>query len=104
MQSPVKIWRNQKKITAHLGKRGNVISWTMVRIPPAGFGDQAPYPVVLVSLVSGETIMAQMVDLPAGRQVGMEELIGMKVITTIRRVTQPDADGIIPYGIKVKPV
>ena len=99
MNSPVKIWRNQKKITAHLGKQGKVISWTMVRIPPAGFGDQAPYPVVVVSLAGGETIMAQIVD---WEEKNLKT--GQKVVTIIRRVTQPDPDGIIPYGIKVKPV
>lgn len=80
------------------------MSWTLVRVPPAGFSDQAPYPVAVVKLNEGVRITAQLVDLPAGRQVGTEELTGLKVITVIRRVMQSNTEGIIPYGIKVKPL
>jgi uncharacterized protein len=100
MQSPVKLWRNQKQVAAKIGKTGSVVTWTIIRVPPGDFSDQAPYPVVLVYLDDGERIEAQLVDLPADRQV----CIGMRVQTVIRRVMQPDADGIIPYGIKVKPL
>ena len=66
--------------------------------------DQAPYPVVLVALDSGERIEAQLVDPPDGGQVGVVDFTGMKVRTVIRRVTHPDPDGVIPYGIKVTPL
>lgn len=100
MNSPVKIWRNQKNIAALVGKTGTILSWTIIRVPPGEFTDQAPYPVVLVELEGGKRVMCQMVDLPAGRQA----MTGMKVVTIIRRVTHPDSDGVIPYGIKVKPL
>ncbi len=99
MLSPVKIWRNQKKVAALLGKEGKIISWTIVRVPPAEFSDQAPYPVVIVALSGGGRIMAQLVD-----PTEEKSRIGMKVVTVIRRVTHPDPDGVIPYGIKVKPL
>lgn len=99
MNSPVKIWRNQKYIASLVGKTGTIISWTLVRVPPADFMDQAPYPVVLVHLDQGKTIAAQLVDWQDDDLV-----IGGKVKTIIRRVTHPDPDGIIPYGIKVKPL
>ena len=99
MQSPVKIWRNQKKITNLLGKSGKIISWTIIRTPPAQFMDQAPYGVVLVELEDGMRLTAQLVDWQP------EQLkIGQRVTTVVRRVTQPNADGVIPYGIKVKPL
>lgn len=98
MQSPVKLWRNQKYIAGSLGKIGTILSWTVVRVPPGDFSDQAPYAVALIVLEDGKRIMCQVVDLPAERQI----VTGMKVITVIRRVTQPDADGVIPYGIKAK--
>lgn len=108
MLSPVKIWRNQKKIAGLVGKTGRIISWTIVRVPPNGFADQAPYPVVLVELDSGGRIMAQMVDSSTSSgQVGSVDYglkVGQKVITVIRRVTQPSLEGVIPYGIKVKPM
>lgn len=99
MQSPVKIWRNQKKIQSLIGKEGEIISWTIIRVPPGGFTDQAPYPVVLVSLDSRKQIAAQLVDYEK------EDLgFGRRVVVIIRRVTHPDPDGIIPYGVKVKPL
>ena len=99
MNSPVKIWRNQKNIASLIGKTGTILSWTIVRVPPADFTDQAPYPVVLVELDGGKRVMCQLVDYDEKHLV-----FGQKVVTVVRRVTHPDADGIIPYGIKVKPL
>lgn len=99
MLSPVKIWRNQKKIAGLLGKRGTVVSWTFIRVPPEGFSSQAPYPVVLVKLEGGERIMSQMVDYDE-----RDLKTGQKVITVLRRIREPGSDEVIPYGIKVKPL
>ena len=99
MLSPVKVWRNQKKIKDLLGKTGIIISWTLVRVPLAGFSDQAPYPVVIIELENKKRITCQMVNFKSDQLQS-----GQKVITIVRRITEPDADGIIPYGIKVKPV
>ncbi len=97
--SPVKVWRNQKYVARHIGIVGTIVSWTIVRVPPGGFSDQAPYPVVLVALDDGQHIMAQFVDsLP-------EDLVkGKRVITVVRRVVHTTEDGVIPYGIKVRPL
>lgn len=99
MQSPVKIWRNQKNIAALVGKTGTILSWTVVRVPPGDFTDQAPYPVVLLDLEGGKRITCQLVDYEPEHLA-----FGQKVTTIIRRVTHPDADGVIPYGTKAKPL
>lgn len=110
MISPVKIWRNQKHVTARLGKTGTIVAWTVIRVPPAGFSDQAPYPVVLVKLTDGTHMTAQLVDPPATLSEAMragwtkDPLIGVSVITVVRRIMKPNTDGVIPYGIKVKPL
>lgn len=98
MLSPVKLWRNQKHVHALMGARGTVISWTIIRVPPSGFSDMAPYAVALVALAGGKKITAQLVDVDP-------VLVprGMKVVAVVRRVTQPSGDGVIPYGIKLKP-
>src|SRR3989338_392763 len=98
MLSPFKIWRNQKKTASLIGKTGKIVSWTVIRVPPADFTDQAPYPVVLVELTEGKRIMAQLVDYD---QKNLKQ--GQKVTTVIRRVIKPNSEGVIPYGIKVKP-
>ncbi|MBI3342852.1 OB-fold domain-containing protein [Candidatus Gottesmanbacteria bacterium] len=98
MLSPVKLWRNQKKVAELVGKTGRIVAWTMVRVPPADFTDQAPYPAVLVELDGGGRITAQLVD--------WEEKhlkIGQRVVAVVRRVIKPNTEGVIPYGIKVKP-
>jgi uncharacterized protein len=99
MTSPVKIWRNQKKIIALIGKKGKVISWTFIRIPPAGFESQAPYPTAIVKLEDGKMIIAQMVDYT---QADLKT--GQKVVTVIRRIMQTEGADVIPYGIKIRPV
>lgn len=97
--SPVKIWRNQKHFVKLIGKTGSIISWTMIRVPPDGFSDQAPYPLAVVHLDSGMQITAQIVDWE------QEQLkTNQKVTTVIRRTIDATADGVIPYGIKVKPI
>lgn len=99
MLSPVKIWRNQKKTASLIGKTGKIVSWTVIRVPPADFTDQAPYPVVLVELTKGIRITAQLVDYdPKNLKYGQ------KVATVIRRVIKPNSEGIILYGIKVTPI
>lgn len=99
MNSPVKIWRNQKKIKSLLGITGKIVSWTLVRVPQEGFANQAPYPVVIVKLESGESITAQMVDWQE-----KQLKIGQKVTTIIRKIAEPSDEGVIPYGIKVKAI
>ena len=95
-----------------LGREGEVVSWTVIRVPPAGFSNLAPYPIVIVDLTGGGRIMAQLVDLPvrldSAERVGAagraEDLVGMKVRIVVRRICEPTTEGIIPYGIKVKPI
>lgn len=99
MLSPVKLWRNQKNVADLVGKTGQIIAWTIIRIPPADFTDQAPYPVVLVELDTGSRLTAQLVDWDVKHL-----RTGQKVTTVVRRVVNPNTEGIIPYGIKVKPL
>lgn len=82
-----------------LGKTGKILSWTIVRVPPADFSDQAPYPVILVELDDGGRITAQLVDWE-----DKNLKIGQKVATVVRRIVKPNNEGVIPYGIKVKPL
>lgn len=99
MVSPVKVWRNQQKISDMLGKTGTLITWTLVRIPPDGFADQAPYVVGVVECGGGKKLPVQLVDCdPASLKKGMT------IRLIIRRVREADPDGIIPYGLKGTPV
>lgn len=99
MHSPVKVWRNQKRIASSIGKIGTILSWTIIRVPPGDFTDQAPYPMVLLQLADNTTMVCQLVDYEKHHLTA-----GQKVITVVRRVMNPDTDGVIPYGIKAKPL
>ena len=99
MYSPVKLWRNQKNVQALLGNKGVVVSFTIIRVPPEGHSNQAPYPIVVVELENKKRISVQMVD--------WEErncCIGQRVRVVLRRVSEPSSEGVIPYGVKVKPM
>lgn len=99
MISPVKIWRNQRKIQSQLGLSGKIISYSKVYVPPVGFESQAPYVVVMVKLDTGKNCTAQLVDW------GQENIVtGQKVIAILRRTKNPGDEGVIPYGIKFKPI
>ena len=99
MQSPVKLWRNQKYTQVLLGKRGTIVSWTLIRVPPEGFSAQAPYPVAIVQLEDKRRITVQMVDWEPEHCK-----VGQAVRVVLRRITEPSSEGIIPYGAKVKPL
>lgn len=99
MLSPVKIWRNQKKIKKLLSLEGKIVSFTKVFVPPAGFEAQAPYIVAIVKLTTGKNYTAQLVDWDE-----KDLIIGQKVKTVLRRTRDPGEEGVIPYGIKFKPL
>lgn len=99
MISPVKIWRNQVKVRKLLNLKGKILTWTKIFVPPSGFENQAPYIVAVVKLASGDKKIAQLVDFEEKHLK-----IGQKVKTILRKTRDPGTEGIIPYGIKFRPV
>ncbi len=94
-KSPVKMWRRQKDISALVGKTGNILLATNVRIPPSGFAEMAPYAVGIIKLDNGEKMIGQIVD------TTYEALKpGQKVRAVLRRLPTEDPEGIIHYAIK----
>src|SRR3989338_3128118 len=99
MISPVKIWRNQKKIQKILGLEGKILSWTKIYVPPAGFESQAPYVVAIVGLAKGRNYCAQLVEWEEKHLITEQ-----KVKSVLRRTKDPGTEGVIPYGVKFKPI
>ncbi len=97
MKSPVKIWRNQKKLVQYIGKQGVVVSYTVIRVPPADFSSVAPYAVAIVDLDDGSRVTAQVADYDLET-----DITDKRVHVVIRRVAAPNTDGVIPYGMKVR--
>lgn len=98
MISPVKVWRHQKIIAQQLGRTGKIISFTLVRVAPLEFKQQASYPVVIVKTEDGKGMVGQLVD---WKKRNLK--VGQKLKTVYRKIREPDREGIIPYGIKFKP-
>lgn len=93
MNSPVRIWRNHKKVSAKLNLVGRVLTWTKIFAAPAGYEEEAPYFCAIVELENKDKITTQVVDCQS-------LAIGDKVKTVLRRIGKPGKDKVIEYGIK----
>lgn len=82
-----------------LPRKGTILTFTVVRVPPAGFQEQTPLPIALVELENGIRLMVQVADLenPA------ELRIGMQVRLEFRRINWDGEAGVICYGHKAVP-
>lgn len=99
MISPVKIWRRQKEIRKLLGKRGTILTWTVIYVAGPEFKKFAPYPVVIVKLDDGEKVTAPLVDYEKD-----DLKIGKKVSVVLRKVREGDKEDVLVYGLKLKPI
>jgi uncharacterized OB-fold protein len=81
-----------------LAQKGVIETYTVIRVAPTGFGDQAPYAVGIIKLEDGVKITAQIVDcLPESLK------IGDPVRLEFRKVQQDGESGILCYGYKFVP-
>ncbi len=97
--SPVKNWRDTKKLSSYLGKKGRLLVWTKISTAPTGFEYQAPYFVGIVGWSDKKRMPVQIVD------CNEEELSeNMEVVAVVRRTKKPHPNDVIDYSIKVKPV
>jgi len=77
---------------------GVVRTFTVIRVGPSQFSDQAPYAVGIVELEGGVKITTQIVDCPPDKIH-----IGQKVKVEFRRIQEDGSAGIICYGYKCVP-
>jgi uncharacterized OB-fold protein len=82
-----------------LPKNGKIVTYTVVRVPPAGFTEQTPLPIALVELENGVRLMAQIGDVADPESLE----IGQKVRLEFRRVSSDGEAGVILYGHKAVP-
>lgn len=74
---------------------GKIFSWTVIRVPPSEFKDQAPYAVGIIELAEGVKLTCQIVDCE------FDEIeIGEKVRIEFRKVSEDGKSGVIYYGYK----
>lgn len=81
-----------------IAERGKLLTYTVIRVPPHQFEDQAPYAVGIVELEDGVKLMAQIVDCGFGQLK-----TGMPLKLEFRKIQSDGAAGIINYGYKFVP-
>ena len=81
-----------------LAEKGKVLTFTIIRVPPHQFVDQAPYAVGVVELDDGVKLTGQIVD------CDFEDLkIGKRVKIEFRKIFDVGEAGILCYGYKFVP-
>ncbi|MFW6160575.1 MAG: Zn-ribbon domain-containing OB-fold protein [Acidobacteriota bacterium] len=87
--------KNREFETVRLKDEGEIVSYTIIRVPPEQFTDQAPYAIGIIELGGEVKILAQIVD------CNFDDLaIGKKVKIEFRKIREEGEAGIICYGYK----
>jgi uncharacterized OB-fold protein len=88
----------RKFVPAKLAEAGRLLTYTVIRVPPQPFEDQAPYAVGIAELDDGVNLTAQVVD------CDFDALkVGMRVRLEFRKLSEDGAAGVIHYGYKFVP-
>ncbi len=98
MTNPSQVWRHHKKLQSYLNKKGRLLVWTKVSVPPLGFEDSIPYFSGIVEFENGEKMPVQIVDC---NENDLKE--NLKVVSVIRRGKKVSPVEVIEYVVKVKP-
>jgi len=89
---------NRELEKTKIADKGKLITYTVIRVPPHQFVDQAPYAVGIVELDDGVNITGQVVD------CDFEDLkIGLRVKMEFRKIFNEGEAGILCYGYKFVP-
>ncbi len=78
---------------------GTILTYTVIRVAPSQFVDEAPYAVGVVELEGGTRITTQITDVPLDKIA-----IGQKVKVEFRRIREEGQAGILCYGYKCVPM
>jgi uncharacterized OB-fold protein len=81
-----------------LAGTGKLLTYTIIRVAPGPFCDQAPYAVGIAELDDGVRLTAQVVDCDFAALK-----VGLRVRTEFRKVSEDGEAGIIHYGYKFVP-
>jgi uncharacterized OB-fold protein len=81
-----------------LAEAGKIITYTVIRVPPHPFADQAPYALGIVELDDGVRLTGQVVD------CSFEDIkVGKRVKVEFRKIYEEGPAGVIYYGYKFVP-
>ncbi len=77
---------------------GTIVTYTVIRVAPSQWSDEAPYALAVAELTDGTRLMAQVTDCNPD-----EVKIGMEVRVEFRRIQSEGHHGVISYGYKFVP-
>jgi len=81
-----------------LSREGKLLTYTVIRVAPSQFVDQAPYAIGIIELKEGVRVLAQITDCE------LEKLtVGMNMNLEFRKIQEEGDAGIICYGYKALP-
>lgn len=90
--------KKSEMVETKLVDRGKIVTYTIIRVPPHQFVDQAPYAVGIIELDDGVKITGQIVD------CDFEDLkTGKRVKVEFRKIYQEGESGVLCYGYKFVP-
>ena len=90
--------KSQELEEVRLAEKGKLLTYTIIRVPPSQFSDQAPYAVGIIELDDGVRLTGQVVD------CAFEEIkIGLRVKVEFRKLYDVGHAGVICYGYKFVP-
>ncbi len=84
--------------TVKLPDTGKIVTYTVIRIAPDQWTDEAPYALAVVELTDGTRLMGQITDCDPEKVK-----IGMEVRVEFRRIQSEGHHGVISYGYKFVP-
>ncbi|MEA1981033.1 MAG: Zn-ribbon domain-containing OB-fold protein [candidate division Zixibacteria bacterium] len=89
---------DKEQETVVLPDTGKIVTYTVIRIAPAQWGDEGPYALAIVELEDGTKVFGQMTD------CNIDEVkIGLEVRLEFRRVQSEAAHGVLSYAHKFVP-
>jgi len=82
-----------------LSGEGEVLTYSIVHEAPSQLEMQKPYVIAIVQMAEGVRVTGQVIDVEPD-----EVKIGMRVRTTLRKLSEDGAAGTIHYGYKFMPL
>ena len=88
----------QETVDFKLSGVGEVVSFSLVNVPPEEHATMAPYMLAIIKLKDGPKLTTQIVDCKEN-----DVTMGMLVEAVFRKITE-DGNGLISYGFKFRPL
>ena len=87
--------RSRRFETVRLSDSGKIHTFSVIRVPPSGFGSQVPYVLAVVEFKEGVKLTMQIADCTPD-----EVKVGSKVRVEFRKINEVGEAGVLCYGYK----